>query len=515
MRTSVRSGPEEREVRVRVEREAEPPPRGSVPAEAALDHAAVEEQGRVTRTEPERALRPTERLARSGRSRRAPTRARRPPGSTAARASLPGQRERSPSRIPWSTSKSASLEVRVDAVCGAEPLDRADQLVLLAGAAAFAARGVQVGERGDELRQRHGLGGRLREPDRAPRAGRGRPRRCASPSSAKGIREGPPARRWNACRPARARPGRSGACRARRASTRSAPARRRRRRARAPWPRRAGRGRRPARAHRRCGRTRRGRACSVDHPVEGAEGLVVAAELDQRVADQRRSRRAVAVRASRAATEPQRLAEPCRREASEPSAVARPDLAGSSRDARSRPSPHGRGTTRRPSRVPAGGTPGRAGRASLRPRTLATVCFQPRDGARRVAEREAVREGALGRHAMRTPGPARRRRRADRTGLAEHAAEQDDERGRDDRRRRCQDSRAPHPLRRRGGRGRSPDGARQRTGRSRRNGCSFASTPSPSRLFGRSALPAQSPKRSTIGPTIGRSRTRARAARCR
>ena len=71
--------------------------------------------------------------------------------------------------MPWSTPEERELEVGVDAVGGQQALDRADQRDLLAARASLAARAVEVGERADELRQRHGVRSLPRERDRARR----------------------------------------------------------------------------------------------------------------------------------------------------------------------------------------------------------------------------------------------------------------------------------------------------------------------------------------------------------
>ena len=77
-------GPADGEVRVQVERSAEPRLRGAVVAEAALDHGAVEVEVRVTGAEPQGALRVAERLTRIGPPGRAPRPACRRRGSRAA-----------------------------------------------------------------------------------------------------------------------------------------------------------------------------------------------------------------------------------------------------------------------------------------------------------------------------------------------------------------------------------------------------------------------------------------------
>ena len=262
MRTSVRSGSRgARSADCVSSAQAEPAPRAGVPAEAALDHAAVEVEGRVARAEPERALRAAERLLAAAVPGERPGEHvvaldRRPGGARPAR-----QLERLAQPDPVVDPEERELEIRVDAVRGLEPLDRADQLDLLARAAAFAARRrSRSASVRDELRQRHGLGGLRARRDRARRCGRGPPRPSRALRARTGSRARPPARSGTPAAPARARRGRSGACRSRRASTRSAPARCRRRRARAPSPRAPAAAGRAARGRTRCARSRRGSA---------------------------------------------------------------------------------------------------------------------------------------------------------------------------------------------------------------------------------------------------------------
>src|SRR2546421_9712933 len=119
--------PEQREVRVQVERATQPETTLRVVAEAALDHAAVELLERVARPEPESALREAQRLTAVAGPRERPSQDvvtvdRRP---LAMREPREGEHARAADAVV--DVEEGGLEVCLDAVRHEQALDDADQ----------------------------------------------------------------------------------------------------------------------------------------------------------------------------------------------------------------------------------------------------------------------------------------------------------------------------------------------------------------------------------------------------
>ena len=297
-------------MRVQAKRSAEPVACRRVLAEAALDHPAVEVLERVVRPEPERAPRVGERLGAAAVPRQRPRRARRRrrcSGARAARGRASASERAEPD--PVVDVEERGLEVGAHAVRDEQPLDRADERVLLRRGARLAAAAVEVAERRDGLRKRQRARPRAAASEmrgavapsrsstsaRARARRRSRGRRRARRGSALGLRRSVRCPR-RACRAASApRPCGSGSAAGgveRRAASRAAAAS-------------AGRA---ARARTRRASRRRGRVAAELMRSKASKRLVVAAELDQRVAEHavvagrvRASRTAVARRAKRLA----------------------------------------------------------------------------------------------------------------------------------------------------------------------------------------------------------------------
>ena len=242
-----------------------------------------------------------------------------------------------------------------------------------------------------------------------------------------------------------------------------------------------------------------------DLAVEGTEGLVVAAELEQRVAEQPVA--ACGVRRERDGAA--RQAERClkvvpaggqRGKAGERDRVAAVEQARAPKHSVGPPVVRRVGGLARPLQVR---EPEQRERA-LVVRALPHVLLEPPYRRRRVAEREA------GQRPLARDGCGTGRAPRGRSGFSEHAAEEGDGGGRDRRHRTNQDPRPSHrsPTTR-GGCGRSPGGARPRRG-------SWSGTASRSRRRRRRGGCSGSGCRARARPRgSGRTRTRVRAARCR
>ena len=261
------------------------------------------------------------------------------------------------------------LEVGLDAVGDEQPLDHADQRVLLARLGRSAVRALEVAEHRHVLRQR----------DPVDRLLLGGDRRVDVPATVLGPRqrvvgrrvagEGSQRRRAPARAPARPGRPRTRPCSAARASTpRSRPGRATpRARAAAPSERRrrrrAAAGACPTRAYERDVGPQRG------HRVERLESLVVAPELDERIADHAVVARRRGRDRARAAAKRERFAEAVPRERERAEAAGRDQVV---RREAQRPAKNLVGLrcsrSGRPSRVPAAGRRGRARRARRRRR---------------------------------------------------------------------------------------------------------------------------------------------------
>ena len=177
--------PAEREVRVERERALEPARarRPSRPRQrSAIPRWKKSSASRVP--EPKRPARVAQRLARSVRCARAPRRARRPPGCSAARRARAGPSSDSRSRRRDRRRRGRARGRLRTPFAAQQAVDRGEQLVLLSGQPARPAAPVEVAERDHELRQRR----RSRPPvGRARSPVRSRPRAastCARASSA-------------------------------------------------------------------------------------------------------------------------------------------------------------------------------------------------------------------------------------------------------------------------------------------------------------------------------------------
>ena len=223
---------------------------------------------------------------RSGRCGRAPTRARRRRESTAApRGRRARGRRASPLRSGGRRRRRPTRHR-----CGRRSPSRIRSIARTVATCSRAARAVaravvEVGEQADELRQRHGFGSAHGRSGSRCGGRRAPPRRARAARTRRRIRAGEPRRRGGAARRGRIPPARSASF----ASSTFAQA------AGSRWPgcrvrRELHRLPRASEVADQLARVRdtriRGDARPErDHPLEGAERLLVAAELDQRVAD--------------------------------------------------------------------------------------------------------------------------------------------------------------------------------------------------------------------------------------
>src|SRR5262245_41609780 len=122
-------------------------------AEAALDHATVEELRRISRAESQREPGVVERLVAVPRPRERPGEHVVPVDGGPLLLSEPRERERSPEPDPVVDVEERDLEVDVHAPCALEPGDRGNELVLTRGGGAAE----EVAVRRDVLRQREDL----------------------------------------------------------------------------------------------------------------------------------------------------------------------------------------------------------------------------------------------------------------------------------------------------------------------------------------------------------------------
>ncbi len=160
--------PQEGEVGVRVQRAVEPAARLGGVAEAALDHAPMEELERIVGAEAKRAARVAEAFAAAAVALQRPGHPVCCIDARRARVCLPGPSERVVEPAAVVEVEDGRLELRADAVGRLDPLGRFHELVRPAGLASFAGRPQGVALPDDVLRQRQAV-------DDAAEEGRGLP----------------------------------------------------------------------------------------------------------------------------------------------------------------------------------------------------------------------------------------------------------------------------------------------------------------------------------------------------
>ena len=238
-------------MRVRVEREPEPAPRVSVPAEAALDHPAVEEERGIARAEPQGLLRPASRLAAAAVAGERPREHVVAGDRGPADVGEAGELERLAEADAAVCAIERGLEVDPRAVRRLDLLDRGDEPVLLPRLLRPAGGREQVAELGDVAGERNRLDRASLERDRTAEPSRAQPRIARARREQVRNRDGRPARAGRRTPRAQHGPPTSAAFRAPPTSRRRPRAALLRRRGRAPSRRSRRRRRRGAHARRR------------------------------------------------------------------------------------------------------------------------------------------------------------------------------------------------------------------------------------------------------------------------
>ena len=155
---------------MRVERQRTPEPflGGFRMAEAALDHATMEELRRVPRSEPQRPLRVGQRLCAAAVTRQSPGEDivavdRRTIGASGA-----GKQQRLRELDRMIDVEQRRFQIRLDAVGAEQAPDCADQRVLPSRRSVVPGQPIEVTEGRDELRQRDPVHGAMLHGDRSP-----------------------------------------------------------------------------------------------------------------------------------------------------------------------------------------------------------------------------------------------------------------------------------------------------------------------------------------------------------